>query len=445
MRYTIFLFLAVWITSCSSTQAPTIGGSASATVFEGARLIPGDGSAPVDNSAFIIDDGKITVVGKKGEVPVPSAAQRIDLTGKTVMPALIDMHSHLGYTIVRTNETTKETYTRENLIDHLQRYAYYGIAATLSLGVDRGELPFELRAHPVDGAALFFTSGPGIALPGMGPGAEYRKDAAYGVTTEEEARKVVQELAAKKVDIVKFWVDDRNKTVKKLPPNLYRAIIDEAHKNNLRAVAHIYYLSDAKELMKAGVDGFAHGVRDKDIDEEFMTLLKQRTVFFTPNLPDRPMSDEMLPFIAETLPPDQMERIREEMAKVDEKARKTQLDFFGIQARNLKKINDAGVARIGLGTDSGVSVGWTVHAELADMVAAGMTPAQVITAATKTSAELLGLNQLGTLAAGKSADFIVLDANPLDDIANTRKIARVYIRGKEIDRAGLRAAWTANR
>jgi imidazolonepropionase-like amidohydrolase len=157
------------------------------------------------------------------------------------------------------------------------------------------------------------------------------------------------------------------------------------------------------------------------------------------------MSDEMLAFIAETVPPDQMQRIRDEMARVDEKARQTQLDFFGIQARNLKKINDAGVARIGFGTDSGVSVGWTAHAELADMVAAGMTPAQVITAATKTSAELLGLNQLGTLAAGKSADFIVLDANPLDDIANTRKIARVYIRGKEIDRAGLRAAWTAAR
>src|SRR5678816_2301626 len=258
MRYTIFLFLAVSITSCSSTQAPTNGGSASATVFEGARLILGDDSAPVENSAFVIDEGKITVVGKKGEVQVPSGAQRIDLTGKTVMPALIDMHSHLGYTVVRTNETTKETYTRLNLIDHLQRYAYYGIAATLSLGVDRGELPYELRAKPVDGAALFFTSGPGIALPGMGPGAEYRKDAAYGVTTEDEAWKVVQELAAKKADIVKFWVDDRNKTVKKLPPNLYRAIIDEAHKNNLRTIAHIYYLSDAKALMRSGAVSYTH-------------------------------------------------------------------------------------------------------------------------------------------------------------------------------------------
>src|SRR6185503_16062681 len=150
---------------------------------------------------------------------------------------------------------------------------------------------------------------------GMGPGADYRKDAALGVSTEAEARKVVQDLAAKKVDIVKFWVDDRNGTVKKLPPPLYRAIIDEAHKNNLRTIAHIYYLVDAKELMRAGVDGFAHGVRDKDIDDEFMALLKQRRVFFTPNLPDRPMMEETLPLIAETLPPDQMQRIKEEMTK----------------------------------------------------------------------------------------------------------------------------------
>jgi len=443
MRLIIFACSVLLFSSCSGEQAPKSGSATSAVVFEGARLLVGDESAPIENSAFVMENDKITRVGKKGELQIPERASHIDLSGKTVMPAIIDMHSHLGYTIVKTNETRKDTYTRENLIDHLKRYAYYGIAATLSLGVDRGDLPFQVRAEPIEGAALFLTSGPGIALPGMGPGADYRKDAAYGVTTEAEARKVVQELAAKKVDIVKFWVDDRNGAVKKLPPNLYRAIIDEAHKNNLRTIAHIYYLVDAKELMRAGVDGFAHGVRDKDIDDEFMGLLKQRTVFFTPNLPDRPMTEEILPFIAETLPAAQMDRIKSEMAKVDAKARQTQIDFFNIQARNLKKINDAGVARIGLGTDSGVSVGWTAHAELADMVAAGMTPAQVITAATKTSAELLHLDQLGTIAAGKSADFIVLDANPLDDITNTRKISKVYLRGKEIDRSALRAAWTA--
>jgi imidazolonepropionase-like amidohydrolase len=436
-----FLILTALLAGCGPEQSsdPVV----SAILFEGATLLVGDNTAPIENSAFVMWNQKITSVGKKGEIQPPSGAFRVDLTGKTVMPALIDMHSHLGYTVVKTNETTKETYTRENLVDHLQRYAYYGIAATLSLGVDRGELPYDVRREPVLGAALFLTAGRGIALPGMGPGADYRKDAAYGVTTEDEAIRVVQSLAARRVNFVKFWVDDRNGTVKKLPPPVYRAIIDEAHRNKLKAIAHIYYLADAKELMRSGVDGFAHGVRDRDIDEEFMTLLKQRTVFFTPNLPDRPMTEETLPLIAETLPPGQMQRIRDEMAKVDSKARKTQLDFFNIQARNLKKINDAGVARIGFGTDSGVSVGWTAHVEMADMVAAGMTPAQVITAATKTSAELLELSQLGTLAPGKSADFIVLDANPLENITNTRKISEVYIRGRQIDRATLKEAWTA--
>ena len=409
----------------------------SATLFEGARLIDGNGGAPIENSAFIIENNRFTRIGRKGQVQAPAGARRVDLTGKTVIPAIVDAHSHLGYTVIRTNKSEKDTYTEENLVDHLKRLAYYGVAATLSLGVDRGDIPYHVRAMPTAGAALFRTAGRGIALPGMGPNAEYRKDAAYGVTTEAEARKAVQELAAKKVDIVKFWVDDRNGTVQKLPPNLYRAIIDEAHKHNLRAIAHIYYLQDAKELMRAGVDGFAHGVRDKDIDDEFMALLKQRTVFFTPNLPDRPVTAADLSLIAETVPPDQVERIKNEAA-----AANANQELFNIQARNLKRISDARVARIGLGTDSGVSVGWTTHTEMADMVAAGLTPAQVIVAATKTSAEIMKLDQLGTIATGKSADFVVLDANPLDNILNTRRISNVYLRGQEVDRARLRAAWT---
>ena len=168
------------------------------------------------------------------------------------------------------------------------RYAYYGIAATLSMGVDRGEIAYELRATPVPGAALFRTAGSGIALPNAGPGAEYRKDAAYGVTTEADARKAVQELAAKKVDIVKIWVDDRDGTVKKLPPPMYRAIIDEAHKNNLRVVAHIFDLADAKELLRAGIDGFAHGVRDVDIDDEFIALMKAAPQRLRDSEPPRP-------------------------------------------------------------------------------------------------------------------------------------------------------------
>ncbi len=388
------------------------------TVFEGARLIAGDGGAPIENSAFVVDNNRFTQVGRRGRVKAPPGAARVDLTGKTVMPAIIDAHTHLAR-------------TREALIDQLQRLAYYGAAATLSLGQDSGDLPFQVRAETIPGAARFRTAGRGITMPEPG-----RTDIPYWITNEAEARKAVQELAALKVDMVKIWVDDRNGQYKKLTPALYGAIIEEAHKHKLRVAAHIFALEDAKGLLRAGVDGFAHGVRDRDIDEEFITMFKQRpNVFLIPNLPDRGMSGD-LTWLRETVAPDLLKKMQE-----TEAARKPGVpETFAIQARNLARLNAAGV-RIGMGTD-GASSGWNPHVEMADMVAAGMTPAQVIVAATRTSADILQLSELGVVAAGKSADFIVLDATPLDDITNTRRITQVYIRGTAVDRAALRARWT---
>jgi imidazolonepropionase-like amidohydrolase len=434
--------LLMSVACASPSETPSPPAAADVVLFEGAQLIVGDGSAPVADSAFLIENGAFVRVARKGELALPEGATRVDLAGKTVMPALIDAHSHLGYTNVKEMTTAAANFTRENLVDHLERYAYYGIAATLSMGVDRGELPYEVRAHPVLNGALFRTAGSGIALPNAGPGAEYRKDAAYGVTTEAEARKAVQELAAKKVDIVKIWVDDRGGTVKKLPPPMYRAIIDEARRNNLRVVAHVFDLADAKELVRSGVDGFAHGVRDRDIDDEFVALMKGRPeVFVIPNLPDRGVADD-LSWLGDTVPAAEIQRMRDEIEGRPPNAARQLRELYEIQARNLARLNAAGV-KIGFGTDAGISVGWNAHTELADMVAAGMTPSQVIVSATRTSAEILRLDQHGTIAAGKSADFIALDASPLDDITNSRRISRVYLRGQEIDRAALKREWTA--
>ncbi|HEV3331275.1 MAG TPA: amidohydrolase family protein [Bryobacteraceae bacterium] len=417
------------------------GQQSNVVLFEGARLIGGDRSFVIDNSAFLVENNKFTRVGQKGEIRPPKGAVRVDLTGKTVMPAIVDAHTHLGWYVVKTGHIGTDTYSRENLIDHLQRYAYYGIAAAQSMGIDPGEIAYQVRADPGPNAALFRIAGRGMAMPNAGPGADYWRPVAYGVSTEAEARKAVDELAAKKVDLVKIWVDDRNGTVQKLTPPLYRAIIQEAHKHNLRVAAHIFYLADAKELLRSGIDIFAHGIRDREVDDEVIALFKQHpNVYVIPNLPERETRDEDLRFAAETVPAAEIQKMRDAIAHQKPEAVQRAREFYGIQAQNLVKLNTAGV-RIGFGTDSSSTIGWAAHQEMTDMVAAGMTPAQVIVAATRTAAELMKLDQLGMVAAGKSADFLVLNANPLDDINNTRRIDQVYLRGKQLDRAAMRAGW----
>ncbi len=430
----VALCCLLWVAGCGPQEAPPVETS-DAVLFEGARLIIGDDSGPIENSAFIVENGRFTAVGSAGELELPAGGTRVDLTGKTVMPAIIDLHYHAGYTDVMARTSEADNYSRENLIDQLNRMAYHGIAAGLSMGGDQGEAPFQLRQETIPGAALFRTAGAGIAMPMAGPGSAYMKPVAYGVTNEDECRTAIQELAGQNVDIVKIWVDDRRGTVEKLTPALYGAIIDEAHNQGLRVTAHIFSLADAKGLVRAGLDGFAHGVRDMDVDDEFMELLAERPDFFLiPNLPGSGTRTEAdLGFLSETLSPEEIEGMREQLA---DQASDGPSESFQIQARNLVRMKDAGV-RIGVGTD-GRGAGWNVHEEMADMVTAGMTPAEVLVAATSTSAEILMLADQGTVAGGKSANFIVLDANPLDDIRNTRRIDSVYLRGDAVDRAALR-------
>ena len=438
---TPIVLMALW-TLLSVAQGPA---PRTATLFEGARLIVGDGGAPVEDSAFIVQNERVTGVGTRGRLAAPAGATRVDLTGKTVIPALVDAHVHLGYR--KGLSFTADNYTRDNLLDILNRFAYFGVAAVLEAGTGRGDLPFLVRSDARSGAR-YLTAGSGFAMPNAGPGVPMR-DAAFGVTTEAGAREGVRALAAKKPDLVKIWVDDRNGTVEKLTPPLYRAIIDEAHAHRLRVMAHIATLDDAKDLLRAGVDGFGHVVRDRDIDPELLALLKERPrTFFEETLWGERQAiyggkpawiDE--PCVRDTLSAVEITRLADSFSGTTPEQRESARRLL----RNVATLNAAGV-KLGLGTDTGGVTGGQYFGlasliELDLMVKAGLTPSQAIVAATRTSAEILGLDQLGTVAAGKSADFIVLDANPIDDIANVRKIAAVYLRGTEVNRTALKAQW----
>ncbi len=262
----------------------------------------------------------------------------------------------------------------------------------------------------------------------------------------------MRDLAPHRPDFVKIWVDDRNRTQKKMTPELYGAAIDEAHRHNLRTIAHVYDLEDAKGLVRAGIEGFTHLVRDKEIDDEFMQLLKQHPgVFVTPNLgvTSRAMDSGRPawlddPLLHETIPPGEIKRLENQYANRRPEALANTRASWDLQVRNLTKMRAGGV-RIVLGSDSAGdpsrTMGWHAIWELDALAKAGMTPSEVIVASTRLAAETLKLDQLGTVAPGKSADFVVLNANPLENIANTRKIYKVYLRGQEVDRAAMRKEW----
>ena len=459
-------------TSCSSpvpVQAPPSG----ATVFEGARLITGDGGPPIEDSAFIVDDATFLAIGRRGEVQIPPGAARVDLTGKTVMPTLVDLHGHFGFQNVAEGTMSKEVYTRENLIDHMERLAYHGVGATIGVGdlVGRsdlkggrtpwGDVPLRLREETVPGAALFRTAGPGMAWPGSGAqGHPSRMDVSYWVSTEAEARAAIQDYVLFKPAFIKIWVDDRGGTKKTLTPSLIRAIADEAHKHDVAVGVHNVTLANAKVLMRAGVEGWLHvPVRGGDIvDAELIGIVKDRIarqdrplMWMTPSLITAWMNTQGGtrpawlddPLLRATYSPEDIERhwgdpLKKMTPGEVVKVRRE----FELDGKNAMQLRAAGM-RIVSGTDTGQTrfwIGYFSHLDLESMVAIGLTPSEAIVAATHHAAEIAQLNT-GMVAAGKNADFIVLDANPLDHIANTRRINKVYLRGQEVDRAALAARW----
>jgi imidazolonepropionase-like amidohydrolase len=437
--------MSVWCLAIHPAAAQSI-------VFEGARVISGDGTLPIENASIVVEGGKIARIGPADRIVVPEGAIRIELAGKTVMPAIISTHVHPGFQ--RGASYAVENYSREIVLDDLDRALFFGISTVQSLGIEKDDTMFQIRADQVAGkvgGARLLIAGRGIGAPDAGPGLPMFDGIAYAITTENEARKAVQELAQRRVDIIKIWVDDRDGRAKELPINLSSLIISEGHKAGIKVIAHVYYHKDAVELAAAGIDAFAHLVRDKVMSDELITTMKEKSIYVMPNLGYPESSGHSTPpawldepylagLLRDTMPADAITHLRKSFSNVDPTAAKRERQKYEIPKASVVKLTAARV-RIILGSDTGLPdhfFGFTEQRELQLMVEAGMTSADVIVAATSRAAEFLGTTDRGSLVPGKRADFLVLDANPLDDIRNTRRIAKIYLSGVEVDRAALR-------
>jgi len=410
------------------------------------RLIDGTGTRPQEHVSLLLRDGRIAAIGG-AEMAVPRGATVAELHGKTVIPGLISAHSHLGL-LIDNAESSATAYTRENVTAQLKQFERYGVTTIMSLGVNR-DLIYELReeqlAGRLDGATIY-TAGRGIGVPGGAPGLPAAVDQIYRPKSVDEAQRDVDELAAHRADIVKIWVDKQHGTAPEMSPEMYRGVIDEAHAKHLRVAAHEYALEDAKRLVADGVDVLAHSVRDVVVDDAFVQAMKRRGVWYVPTFTvdesffvyaDRPefMQSE---FFQRAAGP-------KLMAKFDAAGYSKKINDdpqtalhrkdFAIGQQNLKKFFDGGV-NVGFGTDSGALPGripgFSEHRELELMVEAGLTPMEALTAATGENAKLLHSTDRGTIAIGKRADLIVLDADPVADIRNTRRIFAVYHDGRRV-------------
>ncbi len=435
------LLLTIALAGTSSALAET-------TVLRHFTLIDGTGRPPLADAAIVIQDGRIQWVGPAAKLQPSAGAQPVDITGKYVMPGIINLHGHLGNTVGLVQDP--KFYSRESVEKNLKLYASYGVTSMVSMGTDK-PLIFQIRQEQRSGRPTYtrvFTAGRGFTgvggypttVPGM-------KGVPFEVANPAEIQKDIDQLADWRVDVVKIWVDDHLGKQKKISLDLCRDIIADAHKAHLKVAAHVFYLDDAKTLVREGLSGLAHSVRDKPVDEELIAAMKQHGAWqssatltreaslFEFARPSKFLKD---PFFTRGLSPDVVRTLGDPQyqAKLRQDPDFDRYPgFLEMAQKNLKKLADEGV-RFGFGTDSGPPArfpGFFEHWEMELMVQAGLTPAQVLHAATGSSAEFLGASKdLGTLQAGRWADLLVLARNPLANIRNTRTIEAVYIAGNKV-------------
>jgi imidazolonepropionase-like amidohydrolase len=432
--------------------ASTTGMASGATVIRGARVIDGTGAPPRNDVTIVIDGDHIAMMGSGLRAKMPEGTQVLDYSGKTIIPGLISDHSHIG--LVSGAKTGDPAfYTRDNALRQLRQWRAYGVTTVTSLGMNNADIFYPLRSDlhggKAEGADLFGADH-GIGVPDGAPPAKVMKVGASQLdrpANAAEARAAVDAAAERGTDLVKVWLDDFNGSLPvKMKPEVWKAVIDEAHAKHLRVAAHVYYLEDARALVDAGIDILAHGVRDKPVDQAFIDAMKQHGTWYVPTLD---LSEAAYIYARH---PDWMDKpffthaVQPELARQfadgawrdkvqNDGSTKVNEEALQVNLKNLKTLYDAGV-KIGFGTDSGAAPvripGFAEHRELALMVDAGLTPLQAIQVATQRAAELLGLDDRGVLANGKRADFIVLSDDPSEDIEATTHIEAVWQRGRAI-------------
>lgn len=451
MRFRLRWLTAFWLLTlltvnqgCSSDEPTAPAAESKALVLRGFTLIDGTDRGPVPRMAMTIEAGRIAWLGPADQLTVPDSANTVDLSGKYVLPGLIDLHVHIGNTHEHELSQNAAWYSRRSVYRSLSAYAAYGVTSVLVMGTD-ADLIFDIRAEPTEQRppmAKIFTAGQGIVFKGgYGGIAGVNRP----VATIEEARQEVDAQAAKGVDVIKLWLDDELGIMPKMPPEISKAVIDAAHRHRLRVLGHIFYLEDAKRLANQGIDGFVHLVRDVPVDAELTRLMRERSIwqmgtlsreaalvahgtqaaYLTDPFFTRSVAADL---VAQLADPERQKKIADAPHYQDYKK------FLANALSNYKRLADAGVEYV-LGTDSGPPgrfAGYAAHWELELMVQAGFTPQQALMAATSRAAAFLGKSDLGSVAAGAQADLVVLDGNPLEDIRNTRKLHSIYIGGRPV-------------
>jgi imidazolonepropionase-like amidohydrolase len=404
----------------SAAQAPALSSTLALT---GGRVIDGTGGAPLERATLVVRNGRIDAVSRETEAAIPPGATRIDVSGKTIIPGLINAHAHV-------NNGDPALPLFEQLVQQMRLYAKFGVTSAVTLG-DDGKESVRVRddneRSALDRARLFVAGPPVVAK------------------TIEEARQLIDHNAELGVNVIKTRM---NGNANDMTPPVYTAVIERAHQRGLPVAAHLYYLKDARGLVEAGLDIVAHSVRDQDVDNAFVAELKRRNVAYIPTL-----TRDLSVFVYEATPAffnepfflrggaayeAEVKQLRDPAlqqktkASVEAQTIKKALD----QAkRNLKRLADGGVT-IAMGTDSGTGLGrwqgYFEHVEMEMMVEAGMSPMQALVAATGAAARAMRLDgEIGTIAPGKRADFVVLNADPLTDIRNSRQIDAVWIAGRK--------------